>query len=164
MLRFQFSSRCGLLTNYSISIAILISHWKDSGRKVVYVRSTPISICDCDGKVRAIAFLYCVRCSHQHLEVSHQHLEMSRPYRNHLRHRRQAPSQTARTTNNRIYGGADVLERVFTLTRATGPAVRFSAHCYVFILLLASVPISLGGCEVPSHWRGPGSSFFKCRF
>ena len=55
MLRFQFSSRCGLLTNYSISIAISISHWKDSGRKVVYVRSTPISICDCDGKVRAIA-------------------------------------------------------------------------------------------------------------
>ena len=55
MLRFQFSSRCGLLTNYSISIAISISYWKDSGRKVVYVRSTPISICDCDGKVRAIA-------------------------------------------------------------------------------------------------------------
>ena len=55
MLRFQFSSRCGLLTNYSIPIAISISHWKDSGWKVVYVGSTPISICDCDGKVRAIA-------------------------------------------------------------------------------------------------------------
>ena len=54
-LRFQFSSRCGLLTNYSISIAISISYWKDSGRKVVYVRSTPISMCDCEGKVRAIA-------------------------------------------------------------------------------------------------------------
>ena len=45
----------GLLTNYSISIAISISYWKDSGRKVVYVRSTPIAICDCEGKVRAIA-------------------------------------------------------------------------------------------------------------
>ena len=59
----QFSSRCGLLKNYSIAIAISISYWKDSGRKVVYVRSTPISICDCEGKVRAIALRLRLRLS-----------------------------------------------------------------------------------------------------
>ena len=40
------------LFNINSNINIIL---EDSGRKVVYVRSTPIAICDCDGKVRAIA-------------------------------------------------------------------------------------------------------------